>query len=67
MRGLIINKNDQLYVKYVQQHDGYTINVHEIEIHPQNKNLQLIEGQVVEFEMLYNQKPTKKNYAKIKT
>lgn len=66
MVGTLINKKDGLYVKYVQQYNGYVINTYEIELHPEDKKLSLREGQSIQFDMVYGQLPMGKNYAKIK-
>ena len=64
--GTLVNKEDGLYVRYVQQYDGYVINTYEIELDPKDAKLNLREGQTVQFDMVYGQMPTGKNYAKIK-
>ncbi len=66
MIGTLINKNNSVYVRYVQQYDGYVINTYDIELHPKDKDLNLLEGQTVQFDMIYGNPPTGKNYAKIK-
>jgi hypothetical protein len=66
MIGTIIIKNQDIYIRYNQQQDGYLINVYDIEIDPRDKQEPLKDGQTVEFEMYYGQAPSGKNYAKIK-
>lgn len=66
MIGVIITKDHDIYIRYDQQHNGHILNVHYIEIDPEDKQDDLNDGQVVEFEMSYGKPPTGKNYAKIK-
>lgn len=66
MIGVIITKNHDMYIRYDQRHNEYTIKVHDIEIDPEISRSDLKEGDIVEFQMSYGKYPTGKNYAKIK-